>query len=107
MVLIVIVDCLTLWLTNLLCHTDKSLLEKEKDSLLQSIGTLQSEVIFVSNETNMGVVPMDELSRRFCDEAGLLHQQLGQELDRVVLMVAGLPLHNQGLRHQIRLLPRP
>jgi adenosylcobinamide kinase/adenosylcobinamide-phosphate guanylyltransferase len=50
----------------------------------------------VSNETNMGVVPLGELSRRYCDEAGRLHQQVGAICERVILTVAGLPLMVKG-----------
>jgi len=50
----------------------------------------------VSNEVNMGVVPLGELSRRFCDEAGLLHQELAAICDNVVLTVAGIPTYIKG-----------
>jgi adenosylcobinamide kinase/adenosylcobinamide-phosphate guanylyltransferase len=50
----------------------------------------------VGNETNMGVVPMGELSRRYCDEAGRLHQRIAALCDRVTLTVAGLPLAVKG-----------
>ncbi len=87
----VLVDCLTLWLTNLLMHKDQHLLSVEVDNLVDSINMLNCTLIMVSNETNMGIVPMGELSRRYCDEVGLLHQRLARECDTVVLTVAGLP----------------
>ena len=86
----IIIDCLTLWLTNLLLVNDQQIFEQEKDSFVSAIHDFDQQLIIVSNETNMGIVPIGELSRRFCDEAGLLHQQLGQHVDHVVLMVAGL-----------------
>ena len=86
-----LVDCLTLWLTNLLTATDASLFESERAELLSALPTLPGHIILVSNETNMGVVPLGELSRRFCDEAGRLHQDLASICDRVILTVAGLP----------------
>ena len=86
-----LVDCLTLWLTNLLTDNDATLLEQERDALLNVLPTLPGRVILVSNETNMGVTPMGELSRRYCDEAGRLHQDLARICDRVVLTIAGLP----------------
>ena len=52
---------------------------------------LPGHIILVSNETGMGVVPLGALSRRFCDEAGWLHQDIAQLSDRVILTVAGLP----------------
>lgn len=87
----VIVDCLTLWLTNLLL-ADEAALALERDALLAVLPTLRGRIILVSNEVNMGVVPMDALSRRFCDEAGFLHQALAACCQRVVLLVAGMPL---------------
>lgn len=86
-----IVDCLTLWLTNLLSHADPERLESERAALLETLPVLAGDFVLVSNETNMGVIPSGELSRRYCDEAGLLHQALATRCDRVVLTIAGLP----------------
>lgn len=86
-----LVDCLTLWLTNLLLSPDAEQLEHERQALLEILPHLKGDIIFVSNETNMGIVPMDALSRRFCDEAGRLHQDMARICDRVILTVAGLP----------------
>ena len=86
-----IVDCLTLWLTNLLMTDDSDLLTQELDDLLVVLEGLPGELILVSNETGMGVVPMGEITRRYCDEAGRLHQRLAQSCEQVVLTVAGLP----------------
>lgn len=87
----VLVDCLTLWLTNLLLTEDTTVLDRERDALLAALPVLAGHIILVSNETNMGVTPLGELSRRYCDEAGRLHQALGRTCDRVILTVAGLP----------------
>lgn len=87
----ILVDCLTLWLTNLLLTDDENLLTNEIQQLLETLPTLQADIILVSNETSMGIVPMGELTRRFCDEAGRLHQQLAVLMDNVILTVAGLP----------------
>lgn len=86
-----LVDCLTLWLTNLLLSDDASMLEREREALLEQLATLPGHIILVSNETGMGIVPEARLARRFGDEAGRLHQQLAQICDRVILTVAGLP----------------
>ncbi|KAF0865343.1 bifunctional adenosylcobinamide kinase/adenosylcobinamide-phosphate guanylyltransferase [Pseudomonas sp. LD120] len=91
-----LVDCLTLWLTNLLMLEDDERLVAERDALLQCVATLPGEIIFVSNETGMGVVPLGELTRRYVDEAGWLHQALAERCQRVVLTVAGLPLILKG-----------
>jgi len=87
----VLVDCLTLWLTNLLVAADEDLFKREREALLLTLTSLSGQIVMVSNETNMGIMPIGDLSRRYCDEAGRLHQDLAQACDRVVLMVAGLP----------------
>ena len=91
-----LVDCLTLWLTNLLMLEDPQRLNAQRDALLECLGDLPGEIVFVSNETGMGVVPLGELTRRYVDEAGWLHQALAERCQRVVLTVAGLPLTLKG-----------
>ena len=87
----VLVDCLTLWLTNLLMAENAILFERERAALLAVLPRLAGKLILVSNETNMGVTPLGELSRRYCDEAGRLHQEIAQACEQVILTVAGLP----------------
>ncbi|TAN83648.1 MAG: bifunctional adenosylcobinamide kinase/adenosylcobinamide-phosphate guanylyltransferase [Gallionella sp.] len=89
----VLVDCLTLWLTNLLCAQDEARLRQEVSALLEVLPGLPGRIILVSNETGMGVVPLGELTRRYCDEAGRLHQAVAQCCEKVILTVAGLPLN--------------
>ncbi|GFM79594.1 adenosylcobinamide kinase/adenosylcobinamide phosphate guanyltransferase [Pseudomonas cichorii] len=91
-----LVDCLTLWLTNLLMLDNPERLVQERDALLECLSELPGEIIFVSNETGLGVVPLGELTRRYVDEAGLLHQAIAERCQRVVLTVAGLPLTLKG-----------
>ena len=88
-----LVDCLTLWLSNCLVDDDETRFDTERASLLDAMQSFSGTLIMVSNETNLGVVPMGTLSRRFCDEAGLLHQQLAGLCDQVVVTMAGLPLY--------------
>jgi adenosylcobinamide kinase/adenosylcobinamide-phosphate guanylyltransferase len=88
----VIVDCLTLWLTQCLCQRGMRQTQDECDALVDTLVRLPGVVLFVSNETGLGVVPMGELSRQFCDLSGNLHQGLAQVCDAVTLMVAGLPV---------------
>jgi adenosylcobinamide kinase/adenosylcobinamide-phosphate guanylyltransferase len=85
----ILVDCLTLWLSNCLHH---NCWQQQRDQLLAAFSQLSGKVIFVSNEVGMGVTPMGELTRRFVDESGFLHQQLASVCDNVTLVVAGLPL---------------
>ena len=91
-----LVDCLTLWLTNLLMLDDPQRLGVEREQLMDCLASLPGEIIFVSNETGLGVVPLGELTRRYVDEAGWLHQALAERCQRVVLTVAGLPLTLKG-----------
>ncbi|OGT91877.1 MAG: bifunctional adenosylcobinamide kinase/adenosylcobinamide-phosphate guanylyltransferase [Gammaproteobacteria bacterium RIFOXYD12_FULL_61_37] len=86
-----LVDCLTLWLTNLLCAGDEAQLTTALDELPLLLPCLPGELIFVSNETGLGVVPDNRLSRRFLDLAGPLHQNMAARCGRVILTVAGLP----------------
>lgn len=86
----VLLDCLTLWLSNhLLAGSD---LDKECDALTRVLAKPRGPWFVVSNEVGLGIVPDNALSRRFRDAAGRLHQQVAVAADRVLLLVAGLPL---------------
>ena len=89
----ILIDCLTLWLTNALLG---NCWEEVKTALLVSIKTTSANIFLVSNEVGSGIVPMGKLSRQFVDEAGGLHQELAELCDRVTLVVAGLPLALKG-----------
>lgn len=89
-----LVDCLTLWLNNVIA--DEALFRKERAALLEILPRLPGRVILVSNEVGMGIVPLGELTRRYCDEAGRLHQDMAQVCDRVTFVAAGLPLVLKG-----------
>jgi len=91
-----LVDCLTLWLTNLLMLDDPARLAAEREALLDGLARLPGRIILVSNETGLGVVPLGELTRRYVDEAGWLHQALAERCQRVVFTVAGLPMILKG-----------
>ncbi|MDM8348825.1 bifunctional adenosylcobinamide kinase/adenosylcobinamide-phosphate guanylyltransferase [Pseudomonas sp. sp1636] len=91
-----LVDCLTLWLSNLLLLDDQARLEAERDALLACLGTLPGRILLVSNETGLGVVPLGELSRRYVDQAGWLHQALAERCQRVIFTLAGLPMLLKG-----------
>ncbi len=86
-----LVECLTLWLAHLLTSGSEARLELERASLLRAVAEVPGRVLLVSNETGLGIVPTGELSRRFLDIAGELHQSLAAACDRVTLVVAGLP----------------
>jgi len=86
----VLVDCLTLWLSNLMqVGAD---LDEATDALLQALDDSASPVVFVSNEVGLGLVPETPLGRSFRDAQGRLNMRVAERADRVVLMAAGLPL---------------
>lgn len=85
-----LVDCLTLWLTNLFL-TNTSNAKDQQAALLQTLPTLSGHIILVSNEVSLGGVPMNALARRFADDIGYLHQTIAAQCDRVTLVVAGIP----------------
>ncbi len=91
----ILVDCLTLWVSNHLCQSTTDFAQA-KQELLQQLAKLPGTIILVSNETGMGVVPMGQLSRDFVDQSGWLHQQIAQLADTVILTVAGLPHYLKG-----------
>ena len=93
---VIVVDCLTLWMSNLLLDEQADLQKQQCQQLLTILPMLESDVILVSNETGLGVVPMGQLTRRFVDESGWLHQSLGQICDHVAFCVAGFPMHLKG-----------
>ena len=95
---VILVDCLTLWMRNLLMHENPELQMQQCQHLLDILPILESDVILVSNETGLGVIPMGEISRKFVDESGRLHQQLGQIADKVVFCVAGFPMILKGAK---------
>ncbi len=86
----ILVDCLTLWLSNLLGAGHDLVLARRR--LTQALKQLKGPVVLVSNEVGQGIVPDNALARAFRDHAGALHQDIAAIADRVVLVVAGLPL---------------
>lgn len=90
---IVLIDCLTLWLTNLLMKENDVFLHKAIDEFVLEVSNCSSELVLVSNETNMGIMPLGKLTQGYCDNIGILHQLLAEQCDRVSLVIAGLPMH--------------
>jgi len=86
-----LVDCLTLWLSNLLFHHEKNI-EEKIEALAQALPRLDFSVVLVTNEVGAGIVPDNPLARRFRDLAGWTNQRLAAVADEVVLMVAGIPM---------------
>ncbi|MDR7036463.1 adenosylcobinamide kinase/adenosylcobinamide-phosphate guanylyltransferase [Methylobacterium sp. BE186] len=86
----VLVDCLTLWLTNLMMA--EADLAAAFEDLAAACAAAAGPLVLVSNEVGLGIVPDNALARAFRDAAGRLHQRLAREADRVVFLVAGLPM---------------
>jgi adenosylcobinamide kinase / adenosylcobinamide-phosphate guanylyltransferase len=90
----ILVDCLTLWLSNLmLVNAD---IDAEMARLDDALGAAAAPIVMVANEVGYGIVPDHPLGRRFRDLQGVLNQRIAARADRVVLMVAGLPLALKG-----------
>jgi adenosylcobinamide kinase/adenosylcobinamide-phosphate guanylyltransferase len=86
----ILVDCLTLWLTNvMLAEQDVA---AAGEALMRACAGSPGPIVLVASEVGLGIVPENALARRFRDEAGRLHQRLAAQADRVVFMVAGLPM---------------
>ncbi len=91
----VLVDCLTLWLTNVLAGEEEQYLA-ERQGLLDVLPNLVGDVCLVGNEVGLGIVPMGAMTRRYVDEAGRLHQDIAAVCENVVFVAAGLPLALKG-----------
>jgi adenosylcobinamide kinase / adenosylcobinamide-phosphate guanylyltransferase len=99
----ILVDCLTLWLANLLCPADGEALDAAAytacvDALESVLRGMHAEVIIVSNEIGLGVIPLGEATRRYVDELGRLNQRIAALASRVTLVVAGLPMTLKDVR---------
>ena len=94
---VILVDCLTLWLSNLLTHDHQfGHPESAADQFCKTLEGLTTPIILVSNEVGWGIVPENSLARRFRDLAGRLNQQVAALADVAVLVVSGLPLYLKG-----------
>jgi adenosylcobinamide kinase/adenosylcobinamide-phosphate guanylyltransferase len=87
---VLLIDCLTLWITNLMLGNDD--VEIKSQLLLDALSACRSTVFIVSNEVGLGIVPDNRLTREFRDIAGTLNQKVAAVSDEVYFMAAGLPL---------------
>jgi len=88
---VLVIDCLTLWLSNVLLSGLDA--ESEIDELVSTLAACPAPLFIVSNEVGMGIVPENELARRFRDLAGLLNQKVAGIADEVYLVVSGIPVN--------------
>jgi len=88
-----LLDCLTLWLSNVMAHTDgDAAVSSRCDELVAAIERFEGSCIVVSNEVGLGIVPDNPLARKFRDFAGILNQKMAQAADNVYFMTAGIPM---------------
>lgn len=92
----VLVDCLTVWLGNVLLEKGQKEVFRYQDALPEALEARAGAVILVSNEVGLGIVPKSPLGREFRDHAGRLNQRMAAMADRVLMMIAGLPLFLKG-----------
>lgn len=90
----VLVDCLTLWITNLMMAEQN--IANETETLVAALPQLSGQVVFVSNEVGLSIVPENRMAREFRDHAGFLHQAVASVADEVYFIAAGLPLKMKG-----------
>ncbi len=105
---VILIDCLTLWVSNMLVEnkSQEEILARA-DALIQAIDEAQCSVILVSNEVGAGIVPENELARRFRDVAGLVNQKVAACVNSVVWMVAGIPVPIKGVLSGVRKADEP
>ena len=88
----VLIDCMTIWLSNVLLKQGEKKVPVYRDRLIEALAQTKASVIIVSNEVGTGIVPEHPLGRQYRDMAGFLNQQLAAAADKVVMTVAGLPI---------------
>lgn len=93
---VVLVDCLTIWLNNVLLKKGAEQVPYYQERLVKALSERCRTVILVANEVGTGIVPEHALGRRFRDLAGFLNQRMAQLADKVVFLVAGLPMVLKG-----------
>jgi adenosylcobinamide kinase / adenosylcobinamide-phosphate guanylyltransferase len=87
-----LVDCLTLWISNLLIRHDDKYAREKVEELIEKLPQLNFHLVFVTNEVGSGIVPDNPLARKFRDLAGWTNQRMAQAANEVILMVAGIPI---------------
>src|SRR6059058_2897965 len=87
-----VVDCLTLWISNLILLRDEEYAAEKVEQLIEKLPQLDFDIIFVTNEVGWAVVPDNPLARKFRDLSGTTNQRIAHAADEVILMVAGIPM---------------
>jgi adenosylcobinamide kinase / adenosylcobinamide-phosphate guanylyltransferase len=87
-----IMDCLTLWLSNLFFEASQDERISEVESFFRALGEFTGNAIIVTNEVGWGIIPQDEISRSYQEELGMLNQRIAQICDEVYVLISGVPL---------------
>ena len=94
---VILLDCMTLWLSNLLLRwNDETRIMEEVERLRTAIKGSPATFLLVTNEVGMGIVPNDPLGRRFRDLSGMVNQKIAEAADTVIFMVSGIPMFLKG-----------
>jgi adenosylcobinamide kinase/adenosylcobinamide-phosphate guanylyltransferase len=89
----ILLDCITLWISNLMCRDmDDDLIKQQISLFLDTLKKIECPIIIVSNEVGLGIVPDNQMARLYRDLVGYANQQIAEIADRVVFMVAGRPM---------------
>ena len=92
----VLLDCLTVWQSNILLIKGEGQVGLYQDHLLKTLSQRKQTIIIVSNEVGLGIVPENSIGRKFRDLAGQFHQEVAALADKVIFLVAGLPTYLKG-----------
>ena len=92
----VLIDCLTVWLSNVLLEKGDQKIEPYQDDLLKTLSAREQTIVVVSNEVGMSIVPENPLGRKFRDLSGQINQKIAAIADKVIFLTAGLPMYLKG-----------
>ncbi len=92
----VLIDCLTVWLSNVLLEKGDQKIEPYQDDLLETLSAREQTIVVVSNEVGMSIVPENPLGRKFRDLSGQINQKIATMADKVIFLTAGLPMYLKG-----------
>ena len=101
---VVLVDCMSLWVSNLLHRYSSNKVNRDKkiQNWVSFVEEAQQDIFIVTNEVGLGMIPNNPLGRKYLDHLGFLNQSLARVCDEVIFMVSGIPQFLKGKRHEIR-----
>lgn len=93
---IIVIDCLTLWVSNIICEKGTESVPEYLENFKKSLENSNVSLVIVTNETGMGIVPMNAMARDFRDSAGMVNRHIAEIADRVIFTVCGCPMYIKG-----------